>query len=81
MLTKNIWKRGISLLGAAAMTASMLTGISFAEGEAYTQPTLNPHSKSVLEVDGYQFIDLTTTASWMFMRIGGRMPRRARLTW
>ena len=40
------------------MTASMLTGISFAEGETYTQPTLNPHSKSVLEVDGYQFIDL-----------------------
>lgn len=58
MLTKNIWKRGISLLGAAAMTASMLTGISFAEGETYTQLTLNPHSKSVLEVDGYQFIDL-----------------------
>lgn len=58
MLTKNIWKRGISLLGAAAMTASMLTGISFAEGETYTQPTLKPHSKSVLEVDGYQFIDL-----------------------
>lgn len=58
MLTKNIWKRGISLLGAAAMTASMLTGISFAEGETYTQPTLNPHSKSVLEVDAYQFIDL-----------------------
>ena len=58
MLTKTIWKRGISLLGAAAMTASMLTGISFAEGETYTQPTLNPHSKSVLEVDGYQFIDL-----------------------
>lgn len=58
MLTKNIWKRGISLLGAAAMTASMLTGISFAEGETYTQPTLNPHSKSVLAVDGYQFIDL-----------------------
>ena len=58
MLTKNIWKRGISLLGAAAITASMLTGISFAEGETYTQPTLNPHSKSVLEVDGYQFIDL-----------------------
>ena len=58
MLTKNIWKRGISLLGAAAMTASMLTGISFAESETYTQPTLNPHSKSVLEVDGYQFIDL-----------------------
>lgn len=58
MLTKNIWKRGISLLGAAAMTASMITGISFAEGETYTQPTLNPHSKSVLEVDGYQFIDL-----------------------
>ena len=58
MSTKNIWKRGISLLGAAAMTASMLTGISFAEGETYTQPTLNPHSKSVLEVDGYQFIDL-----------------------
>ena len=58
MLTKNIWKRGISLLGAAAMTASMLTSISFAEGETYTQPTLNPHSKSVLEVDGYQFIDL-----------------------
>ena len=58
MLTKNIWKRGISLLGADAMTASMLTGISFAEGETYTQPTLNPHSKSVLEVDSYQFIDL-----------------------
>lgn len=58
MLTKKAWKRGISLLGAAAITASMLTGVSFAEGETYEQPTLNPHSKSVLEVDGYQFIDL-----------------------
>ena len=63
MLTKNIWKRGISLLGAAAMTASMLAGISFAEGETCTQPTLNPHSKSVLEVDGYQFIDLNGNGS------------------
>ena len=31
-----------------------------AQEERYQQPTLNPHVKSIMEVDGYQFIDLNS---------------------
>ena len=51
-------RRGAAVLSAAAMTAALLSGAVFAEGESYEQPELNPHSKSIIEVDGYQFIDL-----------------------
>lgn len=61
MLTKNLWKRGVSLVCAAAMTGTMLTGAVFAEGRE--QPALNPHFKSIIEVDGCQFIDLNANGS------------------
>lgn len=32
-------------------------------GKTYTQPTLNPHVKSIIEVDGYQFIDLNSNGT------------------
>lgn len=58
MLTKNGIKRGASLLAAAVMAGSLLPASVFAEDAAYEQPALNPRVKSVIEVDGYQFIDL-----------------------
>lgn len=58
MLIKNVIRRSAAALSAAAMTAALLSGAVFAEGETYEQPELNPHSKSVIEVDGYRFIDL-----------------------
>jgi len=58
LLIKNMIRRGAAALSAAAMTAALLSGAVFAEGESYEQPELNPHSKSIIEVDGYQFIDL-----------------------
>lgn len=58
MLIKNMIRRGAAVLSAAAMTAALLSGAVFAEGESYEQPALNPHSKSIIEADGYQFIDL-----------------------
>lgn len=58
MLTNHFLKRGISILGATALTSTLLSSTVFAAGEAYEQPTLNPHVKSIIEADGYQFIDL-----------------------
>ena len=58
MLIKNMIRRGAAVLSAAAMTAALLSGTVFAEGESYEQPELNPHSKSIIEADGYRFIDL-----------------------
>lgn len=55
---KNLWKRGLSLLGAAALAGNLMPAAAFAEGESYEQPELNPHVKSIIEADGYQFIDL-----------------------
>ncbi len=54
MLTKN-WMRGLALLAALAMVCGLLPA-AFAED--YVQPELNPKVKSIIEVDGYQFIDL-----------------------
>ncbi len=63
MLIKKSLKRGLSLLCAAAMACSLLSTAAFAEGETYEQPLLNPHVKSIIEVDGYQFIDLNGNGS------------------
>ena len=60
MLTKKLWRRGLSLAAAVALTGSLAVGPAFAQEERYQQPTLNPHVKSVMEVDGYQFIDLNS---------------------
>ncbi len=57
MLTKRIFRRGLSLLGAVALCGTML-GSAVAEEKTYEQPVLNPHVKSIIEADGYQFIDL-----------------------
>lgn len=58
MLTKKQIKRGASLLAVAVMAGSLLPAGAFAEDAAYEQPVLNPRVKSIIEVDGYQFIDL-----------------------
>lgn len=58
MLINKTFKRGLAILCAAAMAGSLLSASAFAEGETYEQPLLNPHLKSIIEVEGYQFIDL-----------------------
>ena len=56
MLTKRNFRRFIALLGVMALAFGMM---SFAGAEeALEQPVLNPHVKSIIEADGYQFIDL-----------------------
>ena len=60
MLTKKLWRRGLSLAAAVALTGSLAVGPAFAQEERYQQPTLNPRVKSIIEVDGYQFIDLNS---------------------
>lgn len=60
MLTKKLWRRGLSLAAAVALTGSLAVGPAFAQEESYQQPTLNPRVKSIIEVDGYQFIDLNS---------------------
>lgn len=60
MLTKKLWRRDLSLAAAVALTGSLAVGPAFAQEERYQQPTLNPHVKSIMEVDGYQFIDLNS---------------------
>lgn len=58
MLIKNLIRLSAAVLSAATMMATLLAGTVFAESETYEQPELNPHSKSIIEADGYQFIDL-----------------------
>lgn len=55
---KPLFKRALSFLGAAAVASSMMVTGAFAETTTYEQPVLNPRVKSIIEVDGYQFIDL-----------------------
>ena len=62
MLTKNHFRRGLAVL-AALMTAFSLVSVSAAEETAYEQPVLNPHVKTVIEADGYRFIDLNGNGS------------------
>ena len=59
MLTKQIFRRSVALAAVLALSVGMLPSLSIAEGAAaYEQPELNPHIKSVIEADGYRFIDL-----------------------
>lgn len=59
MLTKNLMKRGLAVLACVAMILSLMGGaLAEAAENAYEQPELNPRVKSIIEVDGYQFIDL-----------------------
>ncbi len=58
MLTKNVWRRALSLAAAAALACTMTAGAALAEAQRYEQPALNPHVKSIIEADGYQFVDL-----------------------
>jgi len=61
LLTKKNIRRFIALLGALALAAGMM---SFAAAEETSvQPTLNPRVKSVIEADGYQFIDLNANGA------------------
>ena len=56
MLTKKNFRRFIALLGALALAVGMM---SFAAAEeTKEQPVLNPRVKTIIEADGYQFIDL-----------------------
>ena len=58
MLTKNLLKRGASLLASVALASTIFTGMALAESEKLEQPVLAPRVKSIIEADGYQFIDL-----------------------
>lgn len=58
MLTKNLLKRGASLLASMVLASTMFTGAALAESEKPEQPVLAPRVKSIIEADGYQFIDL-----------------------
>lgn len=62
MLTNKLFKRGVALLGALVL-ASGLMPRAMAEDSNPEQPTLNPHVKTIIEVDGYQFIDLNGNGS------------------
>lgn len=57
MSTKKLLKRGACLLSALALAGSLLSG-AMAEDAKPTQPTLNPRVKTIIQAEGYQFIDL-----------------------
>ena len=63
MLTKNLLKRGASLLASVALASTIFTGTALAESEKLEQPVLAPRVKSIIEADGYQFIDLNGNGS------------------
>lgn len=57
MLTKDLLRRGASLLAALAMAGTLAPRV-LAESAKLEQPALNPRVKTLIEADGYQFIDL-----------------------
>ena len=64
MLTKQLFRRGLSLLTALTVAGSLMIPGAVAEVEqSYVQPELNPRVKSIIEADGYQFIDLNGNGS------------------
>lgn len=61
MLTENLIKRGLALACSVMM---MGAPVNAAHAEAaLQQPALAPRVKSVIEVDGYQFIDLNSNGT------------------
>ena len=64
MLTKQLFRRGLSLLTSVVVAGSVMTAGAVAEeATVYHQPTLSPRVKSIIEADGYQFIDLNGNGS------------------
>ena len=63
MLIKQWLRRGVALAASAALCGTMMAGTALAEEQAYEQPELNPRVKSIIEVDGYQFIDLNSNGA------------------
>ena len=64
MLTKQLFKRGLSLLTSVVVAGSVMTAGAVAEeATVYHQPTLTPRVKSIIKADGYQFIDLNGNGS------------------
>lgn len=60
MSNKRFMRRGLSFLCVTALIGAMMSGAAFAAEEEYEQPVLAPHTKSIIEADGYQFIDLNS---------------------
>ena len=60
MLIKQWLRRGVALAASAVLCGTMMTGMALGEEQAYEQPELNPRVKSIIEADGYQFIDLNS---------------------
>ena len=54
-------KRGAALLCAAAMAVAALAACAVADDAKLEQPALSPRVKTIIEKDGYQFIDLNST--------------------
>ena len=64
MLTKQLFRRGLSLLTSVVVAGSVMTAGAVAEeATVYHQPTLTPRVKSIIKADGYQFIDLNGNGS------------------
>ena len=64
MLTKQLFRRSLSLLTSVVVAGSVMTAGAVAEeATVYQQPTLSPRVKSIIEADGYQFIDLNGNGS------------------
>lgn len=55
-------KKIVALLAALSLALGLLGG-AFSEEAAYEQPELNPRVKSIIEADGYQFIDLNANGA------------------
>ena len=70
MLTKQLFKRGMSLLASVAMAGALLTPCALAE-DTYEQPALNPRVKSIVDhvyssggVAGYVYDDVFADCSF-----------------
>lgn len=62
MLTNKLFKRGVALLGALVLASGLMPRAMAEDGQP-EQPALNPRVKTVIEADGYQFIDLNGNGS------------------
>lgn len=63
MLIKKAIRRSAAIFSAMAVSLSMMSGTAYAETATFEQPALNPHVKSIIEADGYQFIDLNANGT------------------
>lgn len=62
MLTNKLFKRCVALLGALVLASGLMPRAMAEDGQP-EQPALNPRVKTVIEADGYQFIDLNGNGS------------------